>query len=109
MKRRYTDKYKQVGQLYRHNIKHTPLTRTYKTRGCTSNKVIYNNIMSDTNTSTSSGVSFLGLLTLLFIGLKLSNIIAWSWWWVTIPLWGVGALLITIFALATLAVWASRG
>ena len=65
--------------------------------------------MSDTNTSTNNGVNFLGLLTLLFIGLKLSNIIAWSWWWVTIPLWGVGALLITIFALATLAVWASRG
>ncbi len=33
------------------------------------------------------GVSFLGLLTLLFIGLKLSDHIDWSWWWVLSPLY----------------------
>jgi len=27
------------------------------------------------------------LLTVLFIGLKLSDIIDWSWWWVLSPLW----------------------
>ncbi len=32
-------------------------------------------------------VSFLGLLTLLFIGLKLGGVIAWSWWWVLAPTW----------------------
>ena len=32
-------------------------------------------------------VSFLGLLCLLFIGLKLGGVIAWSWLWVTAPIW----------------------
>jgi hypothetical protein len=30
-------------------------------------------------------VGFLGLLTLLFIGLKLAGKIDWSWWWVLSP------------------------
>ncbi len=33
------------------------------------------------------GVSGLSLLVLLFIGLKLTGFIEWSWWWVTAPLW----------------------
>lgn len=35
----------------------------------------------------TSGVSGLTLLTLLFIGLKLGNVITWSWWWVLAPTW----------------------
>lgn len=27
-------------------------------------------------------------LFLLFVGLRLAEIITWSWWWVTAPLWG---------------------
>ena len=38
------------------------------------------------NTNTN-GVGFLGLLTLLFIGLKLTGHIAWNWLWVLSPLW----------------------
>lgn len=38
--------------------------------------------------STSSGIGFFGLLTIVFIVLKLTNVIAWSWWWVLAPLWG---------------------
>ena len=38
------------------------------------------------NTNTG-GVGFLGLLTLLFIGLKLTGYITWSWIWVLAPLW----------------------
>lgn len=33
------------------------------------------------------GPGFLGLLGLLFIGLKLTGYIAWSWWWVLAPIW----------------------
>lgn len=33
-------------------------------------------------------MSFFGLLTILFIGLKLTNYIAWSWWLVLLPLYG---------------------
>jgi transmembrane Fragile-X-F protein len=28
-----------------------------------------------------------GLLTVLFVGLKLTHYITWSWWWVLSPLW----------------------
>ena len=35
----------------------------------------------------SGGPSILTLLTVLFIGLKLGNVIDWSWWWVLSPLW----------------------
>lgn len=43
--------------------------------------------MSEKKQVNSGGVGFLGLLTLLFIGLKLTNYIAWSWWWVLSPVW----------------------
>lgn len=35
----------------------------------------------------SGGIGFTGLLTVLFIGLKLTGVIAWSWWWVLSPIW----------------------
>jgi hypothetical protein len=35
----------------------------------------------------NGGVGFLGLLTILFIALKLTNHIDWSWWWVLSPIW----------------------
>lgn len=34
-----------------------------------------------------SGIGFLGLLTIVFITLKLMGYIAWSWLWVLSPLW----------------------
>lgn len=47
------------------------------------------------------GIGFLGMLTILFVALKLTGVISWSWWWVlsptTIPL--VIALLIIAFVL----------
>lgn len=33
------------------------------------------------------GLSFTQLLTLVFIVLKLTKVISWSWWWVLSPLW----------------------
>jgi hypothetical protein len=35
----------------------------------------------------NGGVGFVGLLTLLFITLKLTHVIDWSWWWVLSPIW----------------------
>ena len=47
------------------------------------------------NTTVSSGIGFTGLLTIVFIVLKLLNILDWSWWWVLAPLWlPVGIILI---------------
>ncbi len=42
--------------------------------------------MSNSNSS-SGGVGFCGLLTVLLIGLKLTDNIDWSWWWVLSPIW----------------------
>ncbi len=52
--------------------------------------------------SSSSGISFTGALTILFIGLKLCNVINWSWWWVLSPIWI--SLLIVILIIAILAI-----
>jgi len=43
--------------------------------------------MSNGSSSSSGGIGFLGLLTILFVALKLTGKIAWSWWWVLSPLW----------------------
>jgi len=55
--------------------------------------------MSSSSSSASGGIGFAGLLTILFITLKLIGKIDWSWVWVLSPLWisasiGVGFLLI---------------
>jgi hypothetical protein len=43
--------------------------------------------MSSSSSRSSGGISFTGALTILFIGLKLSHVINWSWWWVLSPIW----------------------
>ena len=43
--------------------------------------------MSKNSSSSSSGIGFCGMLTILFIGLKLTNYITWSWLWVLSPTW----------------------
>ena len=37
--------------------------------------------------SKSKGIGFCGLLSILFIALKLLKVIDWSWVWVLSPLW----------------------
>ena len=49
-----------------------------------------------------SGVGFCGLLTLVFIVLKLCNVIAWSWIWVLAPLWIPLAITLVICIIAAL-------
>lgn len=44
------------------------------------------------------------LLTVLFVGLKLCNVIAWSWVWVLSPLWIGWALGIIILAIILICV-----
>jgi hypothetical protein len=34
-----------------------------------------------------SGMSFTTVLFLIFLVLKMTKVIDWSWWWVTSPLW----------------------
>lgn len=51
--------------------------------------------MSDSK-STNGGIGFVGLLTIVFIVLKLTKVIAWSWWWVLSPIWITTAIVIII-------------
>ncbi|MBO7079908.1 MAG: hypothetical protein J6W64_08890 [Bacilli bacterium] len=37
--------------------------------------------------NTSGGIGFCGLLTIVFIVLKLCKVISWSWVWVLAPIW----------------------
>src|SRR5678810_373832 len=38
------------------------------------------------SSSSSSGIGFTGLLAIVFITLKLTHYIDWSWWWVLSPI-----------------------
>ncbi len=51
--------------------------------------------MSSSSASSSSGIGFAGMLTILFIGLKLTGYIAWSWLWVLSPLW-IGVVVVIV-------------
>jgi hypothetical protein len=51
------------------------------------------------NASYSSGISFSGLLTIVFIALKLTHYIDWPWWWVLSPLWISLAICLVILAI----------
>ena len=55
--------------------------------------------MSEVETVSSGGISFFGLLAIVFITLKLTQIgpvATWSWWWVLSPIWIPFALCILI-------------
>lgn len=61
--------------------------------------------MSKSSSSSSSGgVGFVGLLTILFIGLKLTGFIDWSWWWVLSPLWITAAIILGILVIGLIAI-----
>jgi hypothetical protein len=52
----------------------------------------------DKNTNTTdSGLGLGTVLFLIFLVLKLCNVIDWSWWWVTSPLWISAGLIILLF------------
>ena len=57
------------------------------------------------NKETSGGIGFCGLLAIVFITLKLTGVISWSWLWVLAPIWipmviaGVLLLLLGILTL----------
>lgn len=60
--------------------------------------------MSSSSSSSSSGIGFGGLLAIVFIVLKLTHVIDWSWWWVLSPLW-IG-FVITVIILLVLGTFA---
>ncbi len=50
--------------------------------------------------SASGGIGFFGILTLIFIVLKLCGVISWSWIWVLAPSWIPIILTIVIIIVA---------
>jgi hypothetical protein len=58
--------------------------------------------MGNNSSNTGGGMGLGTILFLIFLVLKLTNYIDWSWWWVTAPLWGGFAL---IFLIALIVVF----
>ena len=48
------------------------------------------------NNNTGGGMGLGTILFLIFLVLKLTNYIDWSWWWVSAPLWVTAILYIVI-------------
>ena len=56
--------------------------------------------MSTQVIKTSGGIGLPTLLTVLFVGLKITGYIDWSWWWVVSPLWIGFVAVIAFFIIA---------
>ena len=54
------------------------------------------------NNTSSGGIGLSGALFLLFLGLKLTGYITWSWWWVTAPLWGGLAIVLALILIGVI-------
>ena len=52
----------------------------------------------------SGGIGFSGLLTIVFIVLKLCGVIAWKWIWVLAPMW-ISIAVVLLVAILLLFVW----
>lgn len=68
--------------------------------------------MSKSSGWSYSGPGLLGWVFLIFLTLKLTGYIGWSWWWVTAPLWGGLALtlvLAMVFVFVAVLVAALKG
>lgn len=58
--------------------------------------------MADSSSSAGGGIGFAGLLTIVFITLKLTHYIDWSWVWILSPLWigfGIAIAAMVIFVI----------
>ena len=60
--------------------------------------------MSDNKSTTSSGIGFFGLLAILFIALKLTGVIAWSWLWVLAPIWITFIMVVFVLIIAGIVI-----
>jgi hypothetical protein len=60
--------------------------------------------MSNNNNS-SSGLGLGVILFLIFMTLKLTGYITWSWWYVTLPLWGPISLVLVIMGIVALVAY----
>ena len=59
-------------------------------------------------TSQSGGIGLGGVLFVVFLVLKLTGVITWSWWWVTAPLWIPAALVVAFLVVVGVVTWGKR-
>lgn len=52
--------------------------------------------MGKKNPSPATGLSLPVVVFVVFLILKLTNLVKWSWWWITSPLWIVVALVVVL-------------
>ena len=64
--------------------------------------------MSDNKSTASSGISFTGLLAILFIALKLTGVITWSWLWVLAPIWITFVIVVFVLIIAGMLIIANK-
>lgn len=62
------------------------------------------------NQNANGGIGFVGALTIVFIVLKLCNVITWPWVWVLSPIWiSVGlAVVIGLIAAVAISIWKAK-
>ena len=58
--------------------------------------------MKKESNSSSGGIGFMGLLFITFLVLKLTKVIDWSWWYVTMPLWLGFAIVLAVLVAVVL-------
>lgn len=56
--------------------------------------------MENSSKGIGCGGFLAALLTVVFVVLKLCNVIEWSWWWVISPLWIYAGLSVIVFIIA---------
>jgi len=54
--------------------------------------------MSENRNVNVGGVGFWGLLFMVFLVLKLTSVVSWSWWWICAPLWVPAVVVLAIVA-----------
>ena len=57
------------------------------------------------NGNNGNGIGFLGVLQIVFITLKLCNVLQWSWWMVFIPAYISAGLTIVMIVIAIISNW----
>ena len=58
--------------------------------------------MSDKKITIVNG-GLMNIMFIVFLVLKLTKVIDWSWWWITAPLWGQVALFVLIVLVIAIA------
>jgi uncharacterized membrane protein YdbT with pleckstrin-like domain len=64
--------------------------------------------MSNSNNQSRGGLGFLNILALIFITLKLTKVIDWSWWWVLSPLIAEAGIVVVVIVIVGVVLMCRR-